>query len=238
MTTSINTWSVNSGVYSNSNNTTNTNSLGQDDFLKLLITQMKNQDPLSPMEGTDFTAQLAQFSSLEELFGIGDSLEEMLSVQTNQGTSDIGYLLGKMIVAEDDSLTVNGGLSTSANFTIEENATVQIGIFDSFGMEVKTINAGSLDAGTYSVGWDARDSAGSPVADGTYSYEVTAKNSAGIPVSAYTVVTGEVTGVTYEYGAPYLLLGDRMVSSGSILEVHMPQTATDTATVTDTGAES
>ncbi|SHJ21660.1 flagellar basal-body rod modification protein FlgD [Desulfatibacillum alkenivorans DSM 16219] len=228
MTTSINTWSVGAGAYSNATTESTGTSLGQEDFLQLLIAQLKNQDPLNPMEGTDFTAQLAQFSSLEQLFGIGDSLEEMLAIQSNNGTGDVGYLLGKVIVAEDDSLTVNGGLSSSANFTIEEDAAVSISIFDSYGIEVKTINAGSLEAGTYSVGWDGRDDSGVSVEDGTYSYEVSAKDSSGLPVSTYTVVSGEVTGITYEYGAPYLLLGDQMVSAGSILEVHMPETATDT----------
>ncbi|WP_028314944.1 flagellar hook assembly protein FlgD [Desulfatibacillum aliphaticivorans] len=227
MTTSINTWSVGAGAYSNPTTESTGTSLGQEDFLQLLIAQLKNQDPLNPMEGTDFTAQLAQFSSLEQLFGIGDSLEEMLSIQSNNGTGDVGYLLGKVIVAEDDSLTVNGGLSSSANFTIEEDAAVSISIFDSYGIEVKTINAGSLEAGTYSVGWDGRDDSGVSVEDGSYSYEVSAKDSSGLPVSTYTVVSGEVTGITYEYGAPYLLLGDQMVSAGSILEVHMPETATD-----------
>ena len=228
MTTSINSWSVNAGVYSNSASESQGTGLGQEDFLQLLITQMQNQDPLNPMEGTDFTAQLAQFSSLEQLFSIGDSLEEMLALQSGNGTGEIGYLLGKVVVAEDDSMTVNGGLSSSANFTIEEDATVSISIFDSYGMEVKTINAGSLEAGTYSVGWDARDDSGSSVADGTYTYEVSATDSSGLPVAAYTVMTGEVTGVTYEYGTPYLLLGDQMVSAGSIIEVHMPETATST----------
>ncbi len=230
MTTSISSWGVNAGVHANTAKESKGSDMGQEEFLQLLITQLQNQDPLNPMEGTEFTAQLAQFSSLEQLFSIDGSLEQMLSNQTNNGAGDVASLMGKVIVAEDDSMTVNGGISTSANFTIERPANVQVTIFDSYGVEVKSINAGEMETGTYSVAWDGRDNSGYPVADGTYSYEVSATDDTGGPVPTSSIVTGEVTGVTYEYGMPYLLLGERMVSSGSILEVHMPKIAAESET--------
>jgi len=76
-------------------------SMGKEDFLRLFTTQLKNQDPLKPMESTEFTAQLAQFSSLEQLFNLNDGIQKMLTVQDSMSNGMTAGFIGKTVVAQD-----------------------------------------------------------------------------------------------------------------------------------------
>lgn len=201
----------------------NAASLGQDDFLNLLITQLQNQDPLSPMESADFTAQLAQFSSLEQLFDVNDRLEQMQAQFTSQGSGDILGYVGKVVTAGDNQMLVDGIGVTSGGYSIDDAADVIITVFDSNGLEVKRIQAEHQEPGTYAFEWDGRDNGGARVSDGSYSYEVSATNDRGDSISARTQVTGEVIGITYEYAVPHLMIGERFVPAASVIEVRIPE---------------
>ncbi len=194
--------------------------LGRDQFLRLLVAQLQHQDPLNPMEGTDFTAQLAQFSSLEQLFGVNESLtgiQEALSVQEN---GDLLDFIGKTVKAEDNTILVKDGSVVSGSYTLEDRADVTVVVYDSDGYEVRTLYPGWQDAGEYDVDWDGRNNSGEIAEDGTYTFEVSAKDDADHYVTVNTYVSGEVTGVTYEYGLPYLMIGDKLVSTNqTIIEV-------------------
>lgn len=194
--------------------------LGRDQFLRLLVAQLQHQDPLNPMEGTDFTAQLAQFSSLEQLFAVNESLtgiQEALSVQEN---SDLLDFIGKTVKAEDNTILVKDGSVVSGSYTLEDRADVTVVVYDSDGYEVRKLYPGWQDTGEYDVDWDGRDNSGEMAEDGMYTFEVTAKDDAGHYVTVNTYVSGEVTGVTYEYGLPYLMIGDKLVSTDqTIIEV-------------------
>lgn len=200
---------------------TNTQEMNQEDFLKLLIEQLKNQDPLKPLESTEFTAQLAQFSSLEQLFGMNDSLSTIAETLYSQGQDDILQLIGKTIKARDNAILIEDDtVSLGSSYMLEDGADVTITIYDSNGSEVRTLNQDWQDAGEYDVSWDGRDNTGEMVGDGTYTFEVMAKDADGNDVAVTSCITGEVTGVTYEYGIPFLMIGDRLVSTDhTILEV-------------------
>ncbi len=93
------------------------NVLGKEDFLKLLTVQLRHQDPLNPMDGTDFTAQLAQFSSLEELFNIDKNIQDLLSYQTSINNGIVTGLLGKAVTLGD------GSTQRVAGITFDEGGT-------------------------------------------------------------------------------------------------------------------
>ena len=108
--------------------TSNKGELGRDEFLNLLITQLKNQDPLNPMESVEFTSQLAQFSSLEQLFAVGDSLQAIkASLQLQEGDQLVQYI-GKKVISKGNSMTVQGGATEPATFRLADDAEVSVSI--------------------------------------------------------------------------------------------------------------
>jgi flagellar basal-body rod modification protein FlgD len=194
--------------------------LGRDQFLKLLITQLKNQDPLNPMESVEFTSQLAQFSSLEQLFSVGDSLQAIkTSLQLQEGDQMV-QTIGKKVVSKGDTVPVQGGEAGPATFSLDQDAEVQVSVFNSSGSLVRILPMGWLKKGTSQVPWDGRDQSGKAVPDGDYSFQVQAVDEQGSPVSSQTYVTGEVTGVRYQNGKSFLLLGNRQIRPESVLEVN------------------
>jgi flagellar basal-body rod modification protein FlgD len=216
-----------------SSSTESQEGLGKSEFLTLLLTQLKNQDPLNPLESTEFTAQLAQFNSLEQLFSVNENLSDIQEMLYSQERENLLGLIGKTIKADDNTILIKDGDILPGSYSLEEAAEVSIAIYDSNGFEVRTLSPGTLDAGEYDLSWDGRDESGQIVEDGLYTFEVTARDEAGNYVTAHTYFTGEVTGVTYEYYTPYLMIGEKLVSAdNTIIEVSNPAQG-DTDTVTD-----
>ena len=201
---------------------TKKDSLGQEAFLTMLVAQLENQDPLNPMDGTDFTAQLAQFSSLEQSFITNDTLDAILTAVNTGSEENLLDYIGKYIRSEDNSITVTGGQSSQGSFNINAPAEVVVSIYNPDGREVKRIYLGQRDAGTHEIVWNATDNQGAPVADGSYTYEITAIGDGGNLIHSRPSITGEVTGVTYEHGQPYLLLDQRLVHPETVTKVWQP----------------
>jgi flagellar basal-body rod modification protein FlgD len=197
---------------------------GMNQFLTMLVAQLKNQDPLNPMDGTDFTAQLAQFSSLEQQFNMNDNLAEIQAALSAQEKGNVIDYIGKTVRTKDNTIVTKDGQADSGIYTLADRADVTVHIYDDQGLEVRKIDKGWQDSGEYDLTWDGRDNSGEPVVDGTYSFEIEAKDEQDLFVSYNAYVTGEVTGVTYKNGIPYLMIGERSVSPSNILEVTKTET--------------
>ena len=198
-------------------------SLGQEDFLTLLVEQLKNQDPLNPMQGAEFTAQLAQFSSLEQLVGVNESLEAMQATMATPTTGSPLDYIGKTVRAADDGVAIRDGEAGSASYTIEGNAQVDAYLFDQWGNQVRHMAIGNKNAGEYDLNWDGRDAQGRQLADGNYRLEVVARNGNGTLVPSTTYLTGEVTGVTYEGDVAWLTVGSKQISTSQVTDVRQTQ---------------
>lgn len=170
--------------------------LGREAFLTMLVAQLKNQDPLNPMEGTDFSTQLAQFSSLEQMFNMNDNLEGISNSINSKAENNLLDYIGKEILSEDNAIALKNGEASGCSFSIEKPAEVMLTIFDPIGTEIRSLYPGYKDAGTYEIEWDGFDRTGTKAPDGTYLYEVTAIGETGGAISAKTTVSGTVTGVT------------------------------------------
>lgn len=198
-----------------------TEELGMDEFLKLFIAQIQHQDPLSPLDSAEFTAQLAQFTSVEQLYGMNSRLadiEEALSSR-NEERDDLGFI-GKTVKADDNTMRVDNGTVQSGSYTIDGNGYVTIDVYDGQGLIVRTFYEGWEDKGEHDVNWDGRDDTGKLVGDGTYTFEITARDENGYYIPSNTYISGEVTGVTYQNGQSYLMIGDRIISNNNnIIEV-------------------
>ncbi|MBU0988227.1 MAG: hypothetical protein KKH68_13345 [Proteobacteria bacterium] len=205
----------------------NADGTGMNQFLTLLIAQLRHQDPLNPMDSANFTAQLAQFSSVEQLYGMNDKLtgiQEALSTQNQQ--QDLVGLIGKNVKADDNTVLIEDGKVLSGAYSLKNSADVAILIRGDDGQQVRMLYPGVNAAGEHQVAWDGRDDEGNTVADGTYYFDVSARDEYGRSVAANTYVSGEVTGLTYKYGQPYLMIQDRLISPDSqIVEISKPATA-------------
>lgn len=196
------------------------NSLGKEAFMKLLVAQLQHQDPLKPMEDKDFTAQLAQFSSLEEMQNISKSVDTLASSQVSSAkTNSVGFI-GKQVTANGGSVKISGGNPGPLSYELDKDASsVDVRINDASGKLVREIQGTDVSAGANSVAWDGRDSNGVKLQDGEYTFQIAATDKAGGVVQAKTQMTGVVNSVKYESGVPYLMLGSIKVPLSDVTEV-------------------
>lgn len=200
--------------------------LGKEDFLNLLIAQLQHQDPLDPTDSVEFTAQLAQFSSLEQLGNVNDNLEKLELYQASINNSQAVSFIGKQIVARGNGLQVTGGSPVNCEFDLPGDAgMVTVSIYDATGGFVRTIDALNLSSGRHSISWDAKDQNGNTVSDGLYRFEMMAEDPGGNPVSVTTYSSGKVTGVTFEENTTYLVSGERKIPVGDVIQVNLEQDA-------------
>ena len=194
--------------------------LDRDAFLNLLITQLQNQDPLNPTDSVEFTAQLAQFSSLEQLGNVNDNLKQLQNFQASINNSQAVSLIGKEITANGNSLKFTGGQPVACNFKLDGDAAlVGVSIYDQTGEFVRSFEGLNLSAGHHSLQWDGMNQNGSPVAAGNYSFEVMAADLNGNAIQTTTFFTGSVDKVTFSNNTTYLISGDQRVALGDIVEV-------------------
>jgi flagellar basal-body rod modification protein FlgD len=193
--------------------------LDREDFLSLLITQLKHQDPLNPMESAEFTNQITQFSSLDELFDVNDNLISIRESLAGARKDKILDYIGKEIRTRDNTIYLKDGKSGSNCYTLPSGAEVSASIYNEEGVLIRSYSVGWRDAGEHALGWDGNDDEGDPAGDGVYTFEIEAKDESGNPVPYGAYFTGEVTGVTYEYAAPFVMVGDALVTPENIVEV-------------------
>jgi len=194
--------------------------VGKDDFLTLLVAQMKNQDPLNPMQTTEFTSQLAQFTSLEQLVEVNSNLGGIQgSIEKQNNGNPIDYI-GKTVKADSNTMEVKDGVLSSGSFVLENGADVGVVVYDKDGNEVRSLHQGKMQAGEYQVNWNLRDNDGKVVDDGIYSFDIFAIDEYGeyIPVEIFT--EGKVSGVTNEYDSPYLMVGNKLIPTSKVLKVY------------------
>ncbi|MDY6971193.1 MAG: flagellar hook capping FlgD N-terminal domain-containing protein [Thermodesulfobacteriota bacterium] len=198
----------------------NSSVLDKDAFLNLLVTQLQYQNPLEPMESTEFTAQLAQFSSLEELANVNESLQVIQLYQASLNNSQAVAFIGKNVEAWGNTIQLHDGVSDEIIFELgEDAANVLVHIYNSEGNLTKTLDAGALNAGEQTIVWDGTDLDGNEVTDGKYTFEIQASDISGEMVDVTTFIRGMVSGVTFKEGVAYLLAGDNEIPIGNVIEV-------------------
>lgn len=192
--------------------------LDKDAFLTLLVTQLRHQDPLSPLQPQEFAAQLAQFTSVEQLTQLNDQLAAQtdavhLGTLVSQ-TALSASLLGRQIVAEGDQLEITAG--TAGQIRVEvggAGGTATLTLRDDSGAVVATRNLGSLPAGRQAVQLPG------DLPAGTYHYEVSVKTTDGADVPVTTYTTGTVDGIYFRNGTIMLRMGALEVPLESLAEI-------------------
>ena len=187
-------------------------------FLNLLITQLKNQDPLDPLDANEFTSQLVQFASVEQQIYQNANLEKLLNLQQGSQVADMVNYLGTTIEATGQQFTLENG---KAEFTYSLGAQadgVTIAIRDAAGLSVYSQD-GETDIGKHRFTWEGQSSGGLPQPDGAYTVVVSALDRAGKLQDVAHTVFGRVTGAGAEDGLVSLFMGDVNVSMDKVLSV-------------------
>ena len=186
--------------------------MGKDDFLKLLVAQLKNQDPLKPQDNTEFVSQLAQFSSLEAAMGTNTRLDSITSQNQGMANTEVVALVGKVATVKGSLVTSQGsGVAVPVSFTLGASTdSTNVSIQNASGKVIRTIPIGAHNAGVVKVNWDGRDDQGVVVSAGTYAVSVQAKTKDGSAVSVAQETTGLVKSVAFDKGYPVLTLANGM----------------------------
>ena len=181
--------------------------LGMDNFLTLFTTQLQYQDPTNPMDSYELAAQLAQFSTVEELTKLNSSIEDIETYLASLANAEMVNLVGKQVEASGNALQLNDGKITNASFETGSAANVTVRIYNEDGTLVRTQALGQQTAGSHTISWDGRNDAGTKVSNSNYTFKVEAVGADGNAISAQTKVEGTVSSVRLENGVSYLLLG-------------------------------
>lgn len=191
--------------------------LGKDDFLKLLVTQLRYQDPMSPQKPEEFSAQLAQFSSLESMQNIEKVLQSQVdigSLTTLAMKADLGAsFIGRNVIAAGNRLQVTDGSDPKVTVDIGTGGgKAVLTIYDASGKEVATRELGWQEAGRRTL--DCGD-----LASGIYSYSVTVTGAAGSDIPVQTYTSGIVDSVSFQNGTVILKAGDLSFPLDNVVEV-------------------
>jgi len=200
--------------------------LGKDAFMKLLVAQLKNQNPLNPLQGTDFIAQTAQFTSLEQLQQINTSLAKLTAASNGGNNTSLdaalaaGYI-GKAVTANGAVFDLGIGGSAALSYSLPSPATVTIQISDLQGNPVRTLQLGAQAAGQGSIAFDGLDDNGRLLPSGRYSYKVTATDAAGGSIAGAGTASGTVTSINFEGTQPFLTVNGSLVPLSAISQVSL-----------------
>ena len=188
-------------------------SADMDTFLKLLTTQMQYQDPLDPMDASEYTNQLVQYSNVEQAIQTNTKLDSLLSLAIhNLGVQATGYV-GKTVQALGDIMPLDGGVAKST-YTLSKN--VQDAIISVKDMDGKVVytQKGETTAGAHDFIWDGKDTSGVQLPDGAYQISINTTSFNGdADASVTTTVFGRVTGVASDDNGIYLGLGDVLTAT-------------------------
>ncbi len=189
-----------------------------DSFLLLLTSQLKNQDPLSPMDSTEFTNQLTQFAQVEQQISINQNLTNLIGLSQQTIISNAVNYIGKTIEGESDQAPLQGGKLKAAYGLNAEAKAVTLLVKDNKG-DIVFSKAGETTQGVHPFDWDGKNQYGVQQPDGAYTISVTAIAGDDSPVESYITAFGKVTGVTTLNNQTVLLLNTVGIPIKSVLAV-------------------
>ena len=209
-------------------NSTSTGSTGSSDmsmlgsnintFLTLLTTQLKNQNPTSPMDTNQFTQQLVEFSGVEQQINTNKNLQTLISLQTSAETVGAMPMIGKTIQYNESTAPLSNG-QASFTYTMPSNAAAaELFVEDANGNVVYQTTA-NTSAGSYNFVWNGQNLSGTTSPDGPYSLAIVAADSTGKAISASVTATGTIDGVSINNNVPTFDINGIKVPMSDLLTV-------------------
>jgi len=199
----------------NRKSSTNSTDDAQDRFMKLLVTQMKNQDPLNPMDNAQVTSQMAQLNTVTGINKLNDSMTSLINQQSYQATN----MIGRNILSAGNTMEL-GEKGALFGVNIPNGAdSMTVTIKNGAGAVVQTLTLGKQATGINALSWDGKDASGQPAPTGTYTFETTAKLG-DTKTTSTTLSLAQVQSVTQMNGSSKLSLSTgKDVSLSDVLEV-------------------
>lgn len=167
----------------------------QDRFLKLLVTQMKNQDPLNPMDNAQVTSQMAQLSTVTGIDKLNATLQALSDSMVGNQSLQAASMIGHGVLVEGKEVALSGGAGYGGVELDQSADSVRVSIYDKAGVLVRDIDLGEQQAGIVKWAWDGKDGSGATMPEGAYSFAVTTKQG-GKDVAALALQFGMVESVT------------------------------------------
>lgn len=192
--------------------------LGKTDFLNLLVAQLKNQDPLKPMDSSSFVAELAQFSQLEQSSNTNTLLQQGLDAQSANRQYSLLPLVGRDVSVAGAVIQLGTTPATLDYSLGTDAASVSLSILNASNQVVRAGTLGKQAAGAQQVVWDGKDQNGTTMPPGTYTYAIKALDAQGQAVPVTTSSRLTVTGIRVEGGQPKLAAGDQTIDPSSVIE--------------------
>lgn len=187
-------------------------------FLTLLTTQLKNQDPTSPMDSNQFTQQLVEYSQVEQQINTNSNLQTLITQGTTNASAVTTGYLGKNVSVTNGNASLTNGAATWTYNLGTASATTQLSVTNASGQTVYT-GAGSTTAGNNTFNWNGEDANGNQLSDGTYKLTVTATDQSGATVTTSVASAGTVSQIDLTGSAPKLVIGNMEVSPSDVAAV-------------------
>ena len=195
-------------------------------FLTLLTSQLKNQDPLSPVDSNQFTAQLTQMAGVEQQLLTNDLLTSLLGAQQGGGLDTAATYIGKDATAAWSATKLEDGSATWSYELAKDASATTLQVLDGTGKVVWTGPATETDEGVHDFVWDGKTAAGGQLPDGgVYSLKVAAKDAVDNGIDAQVLTRGRITGVELYDGQPYLTIGNSIVPLSTVIAVEEARAA-------------
>jgi len=196
------------------------NKLGKDEFMKLLMAQVTHQDPLNPMDSKGMMDQLTGMGSLEQLVNLNEAVGKLGETQADVLRANTFSFLDKDVAIRGGGVPVSNGQAPGLQFSVPRDAdSVKLAIVNAQGTVVRELDLGAQGPGPHAVAWDGQDREGKPVPDGFYHYAVLArsKDDETIPVDMF--VRGKVSGVRFDNGRPKLTINGEDIDVRDVIEM-------------------
>lgn len=197
--------------------------LDKDAFMKLMLTQMQHQDPSNPLKSHEMAAQMAQFTSLEQLSNINTTLEKMSLSQNAGSPMETLGLIGKIVQGDSSRFTrVAGEKTHELSFKLPEASTeTKIDVKNPEGKVVKTFTLHNLKSGENKISWNGISEDGLETRPGDYTFDINAQKSNGKKMVVDTAFEGQISGVKFVSGQPILMIGDKTIKLNEVQEIKM-----------------
>jgi flagellar basal-body rod modification protein FlgD len=200
--------------------TPQSNKLGKDEFMKLLMAQVTHQDPLNPMDSKGMMDQLTGMGSLEQLVNLNEAVSKLNETQQDVVRASTFSFLDKDVTIRGGGVPVNNGQVPGLQFSLPREAeSVTVSILDGQGAPVRQLELGPQAPGSHAVGWDGQDAQGKAVPDGFYRYTVSARSQDQDSIPADLYVRGKVSGVRFDGGRPKLTINGEDIDVRDVIEM-------------------
>lgn len=207
-------------------------------FLTLLTSQLKNQDPLSPVDSNQFTAQLTQMAGVEQQLLTNDLLKGLLEAQGGGGLAGAATYIGRDATATWSATKFTGGEATWSYELASNAASATLQVLDGSGNVVWSGDAPDRTTGVHDFTWNGAAASGVGGQDGqVYSLKIVARDAAGGAIDSQVLTRGRITGVEMYDSEPYLTVGNSILPLSTVIALEEARTAGTTPAANDGGKQ-